>query len=314
VYQLADLEHQYLDHHRALGHSPQTIAHYTNTFISFHKFLDATGTPATSESLTTATMNAYAGWLRETPTKGFRGSTHRREHGLHGLFKDLKAFCRWLVAEEFLDKGPKIPLPKLPSTLYPVLTDDELLRVFATNQLSPRTEIGCRNRALVAFMLDTGVRLAEVTRLQLADIQIKDGMAKVTGKGSKERMVFFAPDTADELKRWLVLRGESEGTFFWLKPEGVRMLFGRIRREAGLEIFHPHQVRHTCATNLLRRGADTHSVRRMLGHSSLVVTERYLSLMSEDLKAKHAASSPFESLKARMEPVRAGGKRRLKTA
>lgn len=102
------------------------------------------------------------------------------------MLKDLKAFCRWLVAEEFLDKGPKVPLPKLPSTLCPVLTDDELLRVFATNQHSPRTEIGCRNRALVAFMLDTGVRLSEVCRLQLADVQIRDGMAGLS----------HVPDTA----------------------------------------------------------------------------------------------------------------------
>lgn len=207
-----------------------------------------------------------------------------------------------------------MPVPKLPQTFFPVLYELDLVKVFSTKQLSPKTEIGRRNRALIAFMLDTGVRLSEVANLTFEDIDVKEGMARVVGKGQKERMVFFAPDTAEELERWLKTRGLAPGSLFWLRREGVRMVFNRIRREAELPVFHPHQLRHTYATNLLRRGSDTHSVRRMLGHSSIVVTERYLSMTSDDLKEKHTASSPYQSLKARMEPERFGGRRRLKAS
>jgi len=165
VYQLAYLENRYLDYHRALGHSPQTIAQYTDTFPSFQKVLDTTGTLKTKEFLTTPTMNAYAGWRKGSPTKGFRDSTHRREHDLHGPLKDLKAFCPWLVAEDFLDKGPRSSLPELSSTHHPVLPDDELLREFATDQLSLHTEIGCRSRALATITVILGTSPASSVRM-----------------------------------------------------------------------------------------------------------------------------------------------------
>ena len=308
---LSELEEQYLAHHRALGHSEKTVTHYRNSFAAFDRFLAAQ--PQT-DALSNASMNAFASWLRQTPTKGWRGDTTRSEFGLHGILKDMRAFLNWLVEEELLEKAPKVPVPKLPQTLFPILTDAELARVFATKQLDTKSEIGVRNRALIAFLLDTGVRRAEVAALKLDDITLQEGMAKVTGKGRKERIVFFAPATAKLLKSWLAIRGDGEGPFFWLTADGIHMLFRRIQKEAGLEVFHPHQLRHTAATKLLAGGADTHSVRRMLGHSSVVVTEKYLSLSTADLKAKHAASSPYEKLSGQLEPTPIRGKRRLKTA
>lgn len=162
-------------------------------------------------------------------------------------------------------------------------------------------------------MLDTGVRRTEMAELELKDIDVQEGQARIIGKGRKERFVFFAPSTSDLLKRWLSIRGEEPGSVFWLTSEGVKMVFIRIRREAGLEIFHPHQLRHTTATNLLAAGADTHSVRRMLGHASVVTTEKYLSMSSRDLKAKHASASPYERVSKRQDPTPIRGKRRLKS-
>ena len=72
-----------------------------------------------------------------------------------------------------------MPIPKLPQTLFPVLTDTELSQIFQSRQLSTDTEIGKRNRALLAFMLDTGVRLAEVPGLKYEDVYLSDGMAKI---------------------------------------------------------------------------------------------------------------------------------------
>jgi integrase/recombinase XerD len=75
---------------------------------------------------------------------------------------------------------------KLPQTSFATLSEQDLLKVFSAKQLSPKTEVGRRNRALIAFMLDTGVRLSEVANITLADIDIKEGMAKVVGKGRKD--------------------------------------------------------------------------------------------------------------------------------
>ena len=111
-------------------------------------------------------------------------------------------------------------------------------------------------RALVAF-LDTGVRLSEAAGVKLSHISLKDGSAKIRGKGSKERLVYFSDGVAEVIRRWLTIRGEDdEQPLFWLKPSGVRMLFKRIKGETGLDLFTPHQVRHTGLTMLVRNGVD----------------------------------------------------------
>jgi site-specific recombinase XerD len=293
---LTTLEGRYLDHHRAMGSSPKTITHYVNTFLIFHRFLSARQIEPTSACLTTATCNAFAGWLRETPTRPRRGSTQRSVVTTHGHLKDLRAFVRWLYGEELIEQLPKVPIPKLPRTLFPILSDDELTMIFTCAQTDPISEIGKRNRALVMFMLDTGVRLAEVASLTPADLYLADNMAKIWGKGSRERFVFFSSTTAESLRLWLGVRGDDEGSLFWLKPSGVRMVLERIKKDTGIPVLHPHQLRHTALTMLVRNKVGIHSVRRIAGHSSLAVTEQYLSLSTEDLRQEHRSASPVDHI------------------
>jgi site-specific recombinase XerD len=307
--QLVDLEEMYLEHHRALGSSPKTITHYRNTFLIFHLFLESVGKQRIAGELTTATMNGFAAYLRETPARLNRGDTQRSVVTTHGHLKDMRAFVRWLHEEGHIPELPKVPIPKLPQTLFPVLSDAELTLIYQSTQLSTETEIGKRNRALFSFMLDTGVRLAEVTGLKYEDLYLQDGMAKIWGKGSRERFVFYSASTTDYLKLWLSVRGRDEGSLFWLKPAGVRMFLERIKKETGITTLHPHQIRHTALTILVRNKVGIHSVRRMAGHSSLAVTERYLSLSNEDLRQEHQAASPVDQLVARVEPERRGERR-----
>lgn len=312
--QLSVLQEQYLHHHGALGHSPKTISHYQDTFRLLERFVEETGKARTTSLMTTPAMNEFAHWLRETPTKGWRGETKRTEAGIHGSMTDMRAFARWLHEEGHIDQLPKVPVNNLPQVFFEILSDEDLDKIFATKQLSLATEIGTRNRAMIAFMLDTGVRRTEAANLELKDVDTQEGQARIIGKGRKERFVFFAPSTTELLKRWLTIRGDEPGTLFWLSFDGIKMVFNRIKREAGLELFHPHQLRHPTATNLLAAGADTHSVRRMLGHASVLTTERYLSMGSADLKAKHASASPYERVSSRQEPTAIRGRRRLKSA
>lgn len=311
---LAVIQEQYLLYHGAMGHSEKTISHYQDTFRLLERFVEETGKTATTGLLTTAVLNEFAVWLRTTPTRGWRGDTKRTEAGIHGTMTDIRAFVRWCHKEGHIDSVPSVPVNKLPDTFFPILSDEELDAIFSTKQLSLETEIGIRNRAMIAFMLDTGVRRSEAANLELEQLDVSEGQARITGKGGKERFVFFAPSTAELLKRWLAIRGDEEGSLFWLSFEGIKMVFNRIRKEAGLSVFHPHMLRHTTATNLLSGGADTHSVRRMLGHSSVLTTERYLSMATKDLKAKHAIASPYERVNARHQPTPIRGRRRLKSA
>jgi integrase/recombinase XerC len=310
---LAQLGSTFITHHQAMGRSLATIRHYQDSLQLLTRCCAAEGIPATSESLTAATMNCFAGWLRTTPTRQWRGKTERSIWGVHGALKDIKAFVRFLEAEELIDKAPKVPVPKLPTVLFPVLTEADLELIFASRHLSGTSEIAIRNRALVAFMLDTGVRLSEASGLRVGDVSIKDGAAKIRGKGNKERMVYFSEGATDSLKRWIAIRGEGDEPLFWLESGGIRMLFNRIKADTGLAMFTPHQVRHTAFTMLVRANVDLHTIKRLAGHASVTTTEAYLSLAGEDLKAKHNVASPFDAINRKAQPVKTD-RRRLKAS
>ncbi len=298
---LDSLESRYLDHHRARNHSPKTIDRYAETFRDLHRFLEATGRPADSSVLTGADLSAFGSWLRTAPKKPWRGSTERSVYTIHARLKDVRAFCRFLVDEEVLPKLPKVALPKLPEELFPILSDEQLQMLFSCRHLASPGPQAVRNRALVALLLDTGMRLSDATGICLADLDLDNHLLKVRGKGNKERIVVFQTGAAGYLRAWLAVRGDEDGELFWLKPRGIQMLFTRIRRETGLPI-HTHLLRHQSATLLVRANTDLHTVKRLLGHRQLSTVEKYLSLTTTDLAAKHAAASPFETVRHMMAP------------
>jgi site-specific recombinase XerD len=248
-------------------------------------------------------MTRFAGWLRSTPIQPWRGQTARSVWGVHGVLVDTKAFVRWLAEEERIPHAPKVPITKLPQRLFPILTDEELGRVFASRHLDPHTEVGIRNRALIAFMLDTAVRLSEAAGLTLADLDLADGSARIFGKGHKERLVYISTRAADAVRRWLAIRGEADGSLFWLSVEGVRMVFKRVQADAELAVFTPHQLRHTALTAMVKQNMDLHSIKRIAGHASVTTTEAYLALAGEDVRRKHHLASPFDRIQSQLDPA-----------
>jgi site-specific recombinase XerD len=309
--QLSELESLFHAHQQAQNHSPKTISHYTSTFKDFHRYLVDAMQPASSASLTTEMLRGFGVWLRETPTRVWRGSTVRAVAGIHGRLRDMRAFCKWLEEEEVIERAPKIALPKLPDEEFDILTPEQVQILFRCQHLASGGEQAVRNRALIALMLDTGVRRSEVAGIELADIDFNDQLILVRGKGKKERRVPYSTGVAELLDRWLSIRGNDPGSLFWLNSNGIYSLFQRIRKETGLPI-HPHQLRHQAASYLVRNNADLHSVKRILGHASVTTTERYVTQDYADLRAKHAASSPFESIRSGMsEMERKSKKKRL---
>ena len=296
---LEEAEAAYLADHRSRNSSPKTIEHYAETFRDFGRFLAATGREPSLDALTTATFQAFRAWLVETPLRRrWRGSTVRSARSIQGRLKDLRAFTAWLAEAGQLPQAPKVPLPKVPQRLFPVFTDAELVTLFSCPHLIATGAQGVRNLALVA--------------LQPADLLLDNGLVRVIGKGDKARMVPISSAVIDRLKDWLAVRGEEPGRLFWLTRNGVKMLLRRIQRETGLHL-HAHKLRHTAATKLVRSGLDLHAVRRILGHNQLSTVEIYLSLSNEDLRVKHNAASPFESIRRQLpqEETRARKRRRL---
>jgi site-specific recombinase XerD len=164
------------------------------------------------------------------------------------------------------------------------LTAEEVRALF---QATNRGDTGTRNRALLALLYGTGLRLGEALALRPADADLSSGTVRVLhGKGNKARTVGLDPGTAAHVQAWVDARrrlGHRNGKLFcrldggpW-SPQAVREMLRRAREKAGLEKrVYPHGLRHTHAAELVAEGVPMDIIRDQLGHTSLAVTDRYL--------------------------------------
>lgn len=293
---LQELIDRFGTYQQAVGRAPGTVNRYRYTFLLFTRFLDEATIEATSAALTSATMQHFAIWLRDTPVKPQHGQSRRAESGIHAHLRDMRAFTRWLNAQELLSTDISYAMPKIPSRLFRVLTDEELHRLWQSTYLTGNSSRSVRNRAMIALMLDTGLRREEVAGLTLRSIILTSKTITVIGKGNKERRVFFSNAVRDLLKEFLAIRGIDDEHLFHLNADGIRTTFRRIQQEVGLERFHPHMLRHQFATEMLRSTKNMEYVRLLLGHEDYTTTKRYLALTDEDLQEAHEEASPFASL------------------
>jgi integrase/recombinase XerD len=222
---------------------------------------------------------------------------------VHGYFRALKAFLRWYERElddpTFRNPIRKVAAPKVPEKLQDPVELADVEKLLHTCKAGA---IDIRDKAILLVLLDTGARAAELCGLDLADVDPATGeLAIQRGKGGKGRRVFLGQRARRAVRAYLKERGSMAGPFFISRHQGrmsyecLRDLLKRRAKGAGLDnIPSPHDFRRACAINLLKNGADLLTVSRLLGHSTLQVTTKYLKQTSEDLRVTHAANSPVD--------------------
>jgi site-specific recombinase XerD len=160
-----------------------------------------------------------------------------------------------------------------------------------------------RNKALIYFLLDTGLRAGEVASAQVKDFELKNLRVKVFGKGSKERIVPFSYQTGQVLWRYLTTRGAlrpDDYLFISSHDRGlsrgdINHIIGRLGKRAGVSGAHPHRFRHTFAINFLRNGGNVYTLKEILGHASLKMCLRYLELAQADIEHNYRPASPVKN-------------------
>ena len=217
----------------------------------------------------------------------------------------LRGFYRFLVAEEVLSASPleAVAGPKQPKSLPRLIPPAEMDAIL--NASDTGTVKGLRDQAILETLYASGARIGEVATLSCGDIDFTSGHMRVLGKGSKERIVPLHPLAIETLHRYLresrpQLAGPRSGDALFLSTRGnpmsaeaLRNTFKNILARAGVDqSYHPHDVRHTFATDLLEGGADLRSVQEMLGHASLSTTQIYTHLSASHLKDIHHQSHP----------------------
>jgi site-specific recombinase XerD len=219
----------------------------------------------------------------------------------HARYRAIKTFLRWLENEELLLRNPinKVSPPKVPQTLLPPLTDDELDNVIKSLE-KQKGNLAIRNLALFYFLLDSGLRVEECSIMKLGQIN-PDGSFIITGKGKKQRVVRVSPTTLRYIGRYLNIRGGQDGSPLWVGVRGPMTLNGlmetieKIGKKARVHL-SAHEIRRTFAVKSLRNGCNIRSLQMLLGHASITTTIRYLALADDYILEEAAASSPVEHL------------------
>lgn len=232
----------------------------------------------------------------------------KRKYSRRTIARKLSAarsFFRFLVREK-IEKinpfenliTPKLP-KKLPNFLYPEEMNNLLEAPDSTNPL------GLRDRALLEVLYGTGMRVTEIIRLNLNDLDFEEGEIKVLGKGAKERIVLFGSQARKALEEYLkrsrpkLLEGKKSNALF-IGRRGTRLSSRQVERiirsyakKAGIpKKVTPHTIRHSFATHLLSGGADLRMVQELLGHVSLSTTQVYTHITKERLKQVYDLAHP----------------------
>jgi site-specific recombinase XerD len=171
---------------------------------------------------------------------------------------------------------------------------------------SNRRPTALRDRAIILTLVDTGMRATELCELTIADFNDDLRHALVMGKGRKERLLPMSARTVQAIWRYVVTRDddtEADAPLFatmhggFMDRHSLRHMLGRVSERAGVPKVHPHKFRHTFAINFLRNGGDIYTLQRLLGHTSLDMVKRYLSIAQADIEDAHKQASPVDNWK-----------------
>ncbi|HUA75338.1 MAG TPA: site-specific tyrosine recombinase XerD [Solirubrobacteraceae bacterium] len=287
----------YLELERGL--SRNTLEAYRSDLLQFGAFLERRGVRVTA-----ASHKDLAGFISELSS----GEAPAAAATLGRKVACLRSFYKHLRREGLIEHDPTADLhgPRKTQRLPRVLTREEVARLL--REPKGTDPLAQRDRALLELMYACGLRVSEVTGLELGDVDLEEGMLAARGKGSKERLVPIGREAIAALKAYAgrgrpaLLGVRTESKLFLnrrgggLTRQGLYKIVQGHARGAGLEDrMSPHTLRHSFATHLLAGGCDLRSLQEMLGHADLATTQVYTHLSADRLKDAYFSAHPRAS-------------------
>jgi integrase/recombinase XerD len=276
------------------GLSVNTLSAYRSDLAAFAAWLNQQCT-----ALLDAQRSQLLSYLALRVQQGMRPRTTAR------LLSSLRRFYRYLVREGRLAEDPsaRIDAPKLGRALPKSLTETEVESLLAVPSIDD--PLGQRDRTMLEVLYASGLRVSELVGLTLDQVNLRQGVVRVVGKGNKERLVPLGEEAVSWLERYLVearhdlVRGRLNDALFptrrgaAMSRQAFWQLIKRYAKQAGIDKpLSPHTLRHAFATHLLNHGADLRVVQLLLGHSDLSTTQIYTHVARERLKDLHARHHP----------------------
>ncbi len=278
-----------------LGLSDNTLSSYRRDLEGFSRWL-----VEHSATLADSNREHVQRYLADRSVAKYTARSNAR------LLSSLRQFYRLQQRDGNLASDPTllVDAPKLPRSLPKALAEADIERLIGAPDID--TLLGLRDRAMIELMYATGLRVSELVELRAGQVNLRQGLVRVVGKGGKERLVPLGEVAADWLERYvrdarpaLLKGGPADALFVTQRRAGMtRQMFWLVikkhARVAGIPAgrISPHVLRHSFATHLLNHGADLRALQMMLGHSSLTTTQIYTLIAKEGLKRLHERHHP----------------------
>lgn len=279
----------FLRHLRAENLSPRTQDVYVRSASLFAEFLNTAGMPTDVAKITREHIEAFTTRLLETRKPGTASVR----------FRSLQAFFKWLAEEGEIRESPMRNMrpPKIPETAVPVLREEHISALL--NSAGRAGDFASRRDvAILRMFITTGARRAEVANLRYTpddaeqnDLDLDMSVARVRGKGGRDRLIPLDPKTVRALDRYLRVRtrhSQSHMPWLWLGPkgqfthDGMRQMIERRARDAGIGHVYPHQLRHSFAHHWLADGGNESDLMRLAGWRSRTMLGRYAASAAQE--------------------------------
>ncbi len=244
--------------------------------------------------------------------RGWSAASYRRGLSSKSIQRRLSAarsFYRWLMREQHVSSNPVVDVsaPKAPKRLPGNLDADRMARLLDIEGDGPLVD---RDRAILELLYSSGLRLAELTDLNLGDVDLDDATVRVTGKGNKDRIVPVGGHARSAVRAWLKSRVElaaADETALFVSTRGSRLsrrsVQARVKHWAkrqGIDVnVYPHLFRHSFATHLLESSHDLRGVQELLGHANISTTQVYTHLDFQHLARIYDQTHPRAKVKSK---------------
>ena len=269
-----------------------------NSLAAYRRDLQGLAGWLGERSLYTATENDLQAYLAEQFTRSRASTANRR-------LATLRRFFRWALRDGKTQADPTLRLTnaRTPARFPKALAEAQVEALLAAPAVD--TVLGLRDRAMLELLYATGLRVSELVGLRLVELSLNDGLVRVVGKGSKERIVPLGEEARAWIERYFararstLLDGRtSDAVFVTQRAHAMsRQMFWRLIKRYAVQAaidapLSPHGLRHAFATHLLNHGADLRVVQLLLGHADISTTQIYTHVARERLKAVHAQHHP----------------------
>ncbi|MCX7828468.1 MAG: tyrosine recombinase XerC [Thermanaerothrix sp.] len=277
----------FLEYLRSLNRSDHTVINYGVDLGQFAEYLEGAGVVEIPQ----ISRDHVRGYLRSLLGYGFAKTSALRK------LSSIRGFTGYLKEMGVIQEDPCLGVrgPRSPQGLPRAISYDEVKRLI---EEGPEGKDAFRDRLVLEVLYGSGLRVSELCALDWDDVDLEERWLRVSGKGSKGRMVPFGFPVQGLLRAWRDVTGGS-GPLFPGKRGALRMTSRTVHRivtgcakRVGLWGVSPHTLRHSFATHMLEGGASLRVVQELMGHESLVTTQRYLDITAERMKESYQLSHP----------------------